>query len=161
VVVDCYNANPQSVEAALDLLEERRASGPRIAILGSMLELGTSSDEWHDRVLASALARGIDRIVATGEFAAAALRRSEAGADPQTSGSFPDSSPKSAGKSAAEPASDHQTRLDIQADPLEAGARLVDELEGRETVLLKGSRGVALERLLPLLEARFAEPRGG
>jgi UDP-N-acetylmuramoyl-tripeptide--D-alanyl-D-alanine ligase len=51
-------------------------------------------------------------------------------------------------------------RVVAAEDPLEAYARLRPRLTGDEVVLLKGSRGVALERLLPLFEADFGEGRG-
>ncbi|HUF75035.1 MAG TPA: UDP-N-acetylmuramoyl-tripeptide--D-alanyl-D-alanine ligase, partial [Longimicrobiales bacterium] len=72
VIVDCYNANPQSVRAALDVLEGQGAAARRVAVLGTMLELGTISERLHREVLASALEREIDVVVATGGFAAVA-----------------------------------------------------------------------------------------
>ncbi|MDH3222174.1 MAG: UDP-N-acetylmuramoyl-tripeptide--D-alanyl-D-alanine ligase [Gemmatimonadota bacterium] len=72
VILDCYNANPQSVRAALQHLEERRAEGRRIAVLGSMLELGERSGELHRKVLAEALSAGVDRFLLVGAFAEAA-----------------------------------------------------------------------------------------
>ena len=72
VILDCYNANPQSTRAALDTLAMRAADGPRVAVLGTMLELGRREEgELHDRVLNYALSIGLDRVVATGEFAEA------------------------------------------------------------------------------------------
>ncbi|NIQ52493.1 MAG: UDP-N-acetylmuramoyl-tripeptide--D-alanyl-D-alanine ligase, partial [Gammaproteobacteria bacterium] len=50
VLVDCYNANPQSVRAALDLLEALPAAEGRVAVLGSMLELGDRSEPLHDEL---------------------------------------------------------------------------------------------------------------
>ncbi|HSM06205.1 MAG TPA: UDP-N-acetylmuramoyl-tripeptide--D-alanyl-D-alanine ligase [Longimicrobiales bacterium] len=121
VVLDCYNANPQSTRAALDTLVMRAAKGPRIAILGSMLELGHETDALHERVLNYALAVGLDRVVATGAFATAAPDRN----DPAL----------------------------IRAEDPEDGFRAVqDDLEEGAVVLLKASRGVALERLLPVME---------
>lgn len=148
LVLDCYNANPQSVEAALDLLEHRHGPGARVALLGSMLELGPTSDDWHERVLESALSRSIDRVIATGEFATAARRiESRRGAvrlgDP-SSGVAPMGA----------------SRLEAFDDPIEAGEHLAASLRGDEIVLLKGSRGVALERLVPLFEQRFAREEG-
>ncbi|MFW5947474.1 MAG: hypothetical protein ACOCUW_03180, partial [Gemmatimonadota bacterium] len=52
-------------------------------------------------------------------------------------------------------------RLVLAPDPVDAAAPLLDRLTGGEVVLLKGSRGVALERLLPPLEERFGEPGAG
>ena len=43
VIVDCYNANPQSMRASLDVLENQEVTGCKVAVLGSMLELGDAS----------------------------------------------------------------------------------------------------------------------
>lgn len=127
LLVDCYNANPQSVEAALDLLEAQGGGEGRVAVLGSMLELGQQSDALHRRVLEAALARDLDLVVATGAFARAAAGLEE-----------------SAGAT-----------LLAAEDPGEAYDALRPRLGGHEVILLKGSRGVALESLLPRFEEDF------
>lgn len=131
-LVDCYNANPQSVEAALATLAEGSAPGGRVAVLGSMLELGPESPDWHRQVLARALTLPLDLVVAVGLFGEAA--RGMGGT--------------TAGGGAA---------LLAAGTPEEAAELLVQRLSGGETVLLKGSRGVALERILPPLEAAFGD----
>lgn len=50
IIEDCYNAGPESMEAALHVLEERSCEGRRIAVLGDMLELGSRSMAEHYRV---------------------------------------------------------------------------------------------------------------
>ena len=50
VIDDCYNANPQSVKAALDLLESR-GGARKVAVLGTMLELGEASERLPDRAV--------------------------------------------------------------------------------------------------------------
>jgi len=74
VIVDCYNANPQSVRAALKALVDHETATARVAVLGSMLELGGRSEALHDSVLADALREEIELVVATGAFADAARR---------------------------------------------------------------------------------------
>ena len=126
LILDCYNANPQSTRAALDTLPLRAADGPRVAILGTMLELGQESDALHDRVLNYALSTGLDRVVATGDF--------------------------------AEAAPDRETERLIRArDPEEGWAEVRDLVARGGLVLLKASRGVALERLVPLVERELGE----
>ena len=50
VIDDCYNAGPESMEAALRVLQEHQCSGKRIAVLGDMLELGSRAMAEHYRV---------------------------------------------------------------------------------------------------------------
>jgi UDP-N-acetylmuramoyl-tripeptide--D-alanyl-D-alanine ligase len=136
MILDCYNANPQSVAAALDLLAELPGSTRRVAVLGSMLELGPRSGELHDRVLRRALSLPIDVLVTSGEFAAAAREVGEGGVG-------------EAG--ARRPQLIAETAVDDAYDALRP------RLTGTETVLLKASRGVALETLLERFEADFGE----
>lgn len=128
-VVDCYNANPQSMRAAIDVLASMPASAPRIAFLGSMLELGDLAAGLHRSVLDYAVGSEVDRVVATGVFAGVA--------DSTATGAV-----------LAEP------ELDAAYDALRPSLR------GDETILLKASRGVALERMLDRFEADFGKARG-
>lgn len=65
LIDDCYNANPVSMKAAIDLLT--MADTCKVAILGDMFELGEDSDAMHAQVGAYAAQRGIDRIYCVGE----------------------------------------------------------------------------------------------
>ncbi len=65
VIDDCYNANPVSMEAAIDLL--RLADTYRVAVLGDMFELGENSDDLHAKVGAYAAESGADCIFCVGE----------------------------------------------------------------------------------------------
>ncbi|MGH7477735.1 MAG: UDP-N-acetylmuramoyl-tripeptide--D-alanyl-D-alanine ligase [Longimicrobiales bacterium] len=127
VIADCYNANPPSVRAAVDLLRSLPGEQRKVLILGTMKELGSESGALHREVAEEAAEAEFDLIVATGEFAAA-----------------------------FEP---YRTRLGerllVLDDAVTAFPAIAERLSGDETVLLKGSRGVALERLLPLLQAHF------
>lgn len=130
VIVDCYNANPQSVRASLDVLEGQGAAAQKVAVLGTMLELGDASVELHRRVLGEALDRNVDIVVATGGFAAAAEDLGVAESDRVlTAGGWRDAYPA-----------------------------LRARLTGDEIVLLKASRGVALEGILDVLVADFSSP---
>jgi UDP-N-acetylmuramoyl-tripeptide--D-alanyl-D-alanine ligase len=132
LLVDCYNSNPQSLRAALDLLTTLRAPDARVAVLGSMLELGEDSPDLHRRSLQEALAVPLDLVVATGLFAEAART-----IDPPIPG----------------------PELVVAPDLLDAQEVLLDTLRGTEVVLLKASRGVAMEALIPSLERRFGPGR--
>jgi UDP-N-acetylmuramoyl-tripeptide--D-alanyl-D-alanine ligase len=127
VIADCYNANPASVHAAVDLLVSLPKRGARVAVLGSMLEMGPRSGELHREVADEVAQQELDLIVATGEFVDAfGPHRAALG-----------------------------SRLLVAADPMDAWDVLAGRLEGNEVVLLKGSRGVALERLLPRFEEQW------
>lgn len=67
LIDDCYNANPASMKAAIDLL--KMADTERVAILGDMFELGENSDALHAGVGEYAVAAGIGRIICVGENA--------------------------------------------------------------------------------------------
>ncbi|MEZ4362686.1 MAG: UDP-N-acetylmuramoyl-L-alanyl-D-glutamate--2,6-diaminopimelate ligase [Kofleriaceae bacterium] len=72
VVVDCYNANPASMEASLQLLEELAAGRQVVAVLGDMLELGAGGPAAHAAVAKRALEAGF-KLVALGEQLHAAV----------------------------------------------------------------------------------------
>lgn len=69
VVNDAYNANPDSMRAALDALAAIRTTGRRWAVLGEMLELGDESAADHAAIGRYAGELGIDHLVAVGEGA--------------------------------------------------------------------------------------------
>jgi UDP-N-acetylmuramoyl-tripeptide--D-alanyl-D-alanine ligase len=133
LILDCYNANPQSLKAALDLLETVQVLGPRVAVLGSMLELGEDNRLIHRQSLEDALGRQVDLIIATGLFAEAA-------------------------EWVIRPA--HGPELLSAMELEEAEEILQKRLGGTEVVLLKASRGVAMESLIPGLEERFGTVGG-
>lgn len=136
VLADCYNANPPSVEAAIELLGSLPARGRRIAVLGTMRELGESSEALHTSVadrIAKQMGDQIDSVIATGEFAAA----------------FKPHKAK-LGK-----------QLVLAEDPIEAFDKVSGDLLPTDTILLKASRGDAMERWLPLLEEQFGKREGG
>lgn len=67
LIDDSYNANPGSMRAALKHLAS--LGGRRIAVLGTMGEMGAGAGEWHREIGAEARRLGIDRLVAVGPFA--------------------------------------------------------------------------------------------
>ncbi|MBD8633039.1 UDP-N-acetylmuramoyl-tripeptide--D-alanyl-D-alanine ligase [Oxalobacteraceae sp. CFBP 8755] len=67
VIDDTYNANPDSMRAAIDVLAAYPA--PRILVVGDMGEVGAQGKEFHEEIGAYAHTRGIDTVLATGELA--------------------------------------------------------------------------------------------
>jgi UDP-N-acetylmuramoyl-tripeptide--D-alanyl-D-alanine ligase len=67
VIDDSYNANPDSVRAAIDVLAQAKA--PRILVLGDMGEVGTQGPEFHEEIGAYAAGRGIETVLVTGALA--------------------------------------------------------------------------------------------
>src|SRR3984893_13992063 len=65
---DSYNANPDSMKAALQTLVELDADGKRIAVLGEMGELGAESEQGHREVGETAATLGVDHLIAIGEM---------------------------------------------------------------------------------------------
>ena len=84
VVNDCYNANPMSMRAALDHLASAPAER-RIAILGTMAELGDGSARFHQEIGAHARELGIDLLVPVGDDALAYLEGFDGEAHPVAS----------------------------------------------------------------------------
>jgi len=67
LIDDCYNANPVSMEAAIDLLLQ--ADGRRVAVMGDMFELGEQEKEMHARVGKYAADKGVECIICAGKLA--------------------------------------------------------------------------------------------
>lgn len=121
LIFDAYNANPASVEAALDLL----ATYPqrRIALLGDMFELGDCAEEAHRSIGQSVATHDINTLIAVGEWAdtlAAAAR---------------------GGGLRKEAVSVHRNLSTVPA-------LLKKTVRTGDTLLIKGSRGMKLERIL-------------
>ena len=122
VVNDAYNANPESVEAALDtLLAIKQRTGRRtVAVLGEMLELGEGSVAAHRRVGHFAVPAQVDVLVTVGDAAAAM----------------------------ADAARTHRTwrgEAVVTAGRDEALEWLRHNVSAADVVLVKASRGAALE----------------
>lgn len=114
VVNDSYNANPDSMAAAVETLAELgRGRGRTWAVLGDMLELGSEAPALHAALARRLSAAGIDEVVALGEFAALLV--------------------------AGQPG-----RARVAADVAQAAAWVRAEVAPGDVVLVKASRGLAL-----------------
>jgi UDP-N-acetylmuramoyl-tripeptide--D-alanyl-D-alanine ligase len=78
VIDDTYNANPDSVGAAIDVLAS--FPGYRILVLGDMGEVGDKAGQYHDEVGGHAKSMGIEQLLALGDYAAAAAHNFGEGA---------------------------------------------------------------------------------
>ncbi len=79
VIDDTYNANPDSVRAAIDVLAA--SERPRVLVLGDMGEVGAQGEAFHDEVGRYAQSAGVDRLIAVGVLARAAARAFGAGGE--------------------------------------------------------------------------------
>ncbi len=137
LVNDAYNANPDSMRAALTALE-RMGEGRRTwAVLGTMLELGVESDALHAEVGAEVVARGVDELVVVGPAAAALAAGARA--------ALPSSGPGGA------------THVREVPDADRAEALLDAELTAGDVVLFKSSRDAGLRLLGDRLAATIEE----
>ncbi|MFN2508459.1 MAG: UDP-N-acetylmuramoyl-tripeptide--D-alanyl-D-alanine ligase [Chthoniobacterales bacterium] len=118
---DSYNANPESMKAALRTLVELDAEGQRIAVLGQMNELGVEAERGHAEVGETAASLRIDYLITVGEQGAAISR------------------------AAARAGLEKTTNV---AAPAEAADVLSDLTSAGDLVLVKGSRSARMERVL-------------
>jgi UDP-N-acetylmuramoyl-tripeptide--D-alanyl-D-alanine ligase len=127
-VDDSYNASPVSVAAALEFLGETQVSGGgrRLAVLGDMLELGPDEERLH-REIGTAAAGVVDALLAVGPR-----------------GAWIADAARAAGLSRITSVGDVDEAIGAVDRALGAGPR--------DVVLVKGSRGVELDRLVATLE---------
>jgi len=124
---DSYNANPDSMKAALRTLVELDADGRRIAVLGQMSELGEESERGHREVGEAAAALGIDELIAVGATGAAMARAAQkAGLEKSLSVDSPDAAAEILGETASP----------------------------GDLILVKGSRSARMERVLEAFAKR-------
>ena len=129
VINDAYNANPDSMRAALATFVGLDTPGPKVAVLGEMLEIGDSGPAEHQSLAAHAASlAALDRIVLVG-----------------------------AGYGGVE-VDDPRVRL-VPDSSEEAIASIAATIRPGDTVLIKGSRGVRLERMLDKLGDLHADRR--
>jgi UDP-N-acetylmuramoyl-tripeptide--D-alanyl-D-alanine ligase len=130
LINDAYNANPESVRAALDALQVLGAGRRTWAVLGEMAELGAAAAAAHAEVGRLAAASGIGRLIAVG----AAARPIHQAAQAE---SIPAGRPRTASQ--------------WVPDPGAARAAVLADIRPGDVVLVKASRSVGLERLAAAL----------
>ena len=122
VIEDCYNANPDSMRAALEMFREF-PTARRFAVLGDMLELGETSESAHEEVGRLAAEANLAYLIAYGP----------------------------ASRRMAVIAAAKGLKTMYADDPEEAAEMLLSRLEPGDTILFKASRGMHLEEIIELI----------
>ncbi len=134
---DCYNASPESMNAALEVLSDycQRTGRRSVAVLGDMLELGSQSGALHRRVGAHLSYLGIDRLVAIGKGGyQIAIGARQMGMEPE-----------------------HILRGLEAERPDDIAEALCSLSEPGDVVLFKASRGIGLERVIAAWKEKTKE----
>ena len=118
VLDDCYNANADSMLAALETLADLPCAGKRVAVLGDMAELGEHTAAAHEEIGRRAAELKIDGVVAVGKFA----------------------------KRTADAAAEGGLEAKIFSDVTAAASELPKLVKAGDLILLKASRSTGLER---------------
>ncbi|MDX2022349.1 MAG: UDP-N-acetylmuramoyl-tripeptide--D-alanyl-D-alanine ligase [Deltaproteobacteria bacterium] len=133
VLDDCYNANPSSMKAGVAAaVAGARGTGRAFAVLGDMLELGDDETAMHEQVGRDAVQAGVAGVVGVGDLGRHIAR----------------------GARAQGLAADFVVEA---ADPAEAARQVAQWSRGGDWILVKGSRGARLERVVAALQTIWAE----
>ena len=124
ILDDTYNATPESTVAALDLLDELK--GQKIAVLGDMLELGQYEQAGHE-IVGRRAAEVVNHLIAVGP-------RGQTIAETAKLRGLP------------------PTAVTWVADAIQAAEVLKYNLKAGDVVLIKGSHGLRMDRISPILE---------
>jgi UDP-N-acetylmuramoyl-tripeptide--D-alanyl-D-alanine ligase len=127
ILNDSYNANPDSVVAALKTLRSMRTTGRRIAVLGDMLELGKSAEKEHRRIGRAAAQFRVDCLFTYGNLS------------------------KFTSEAAKVKVKTHFEDKTMLAE------QLAEFVSGNDTVLVKGSRGMKMEEVVAHLQQKLKE----
>lgn len=127
VVNDSYNANPESMRAAFRTVGSAKRTGKFIAVLGDMLELGSESESLHEQLGSDAVRLGVDMIYVVGNFSSAI-------------------------KAGASEAGMSQSDITVFDDIGKIAGDLEDILKAGDVVLVKGSRGMKMEKVVESLK---------
>ena len=130
IIEDCYNAGPESMCAALGVLSDIAKDGGKIAVLGEMRELGEYSSELHRKVGAKAAKVGVDRLITVGTLAEEIASGAEAAGLPH----------------------EKITKISDYSDAEKAATIIKPFINQGDTVLIKASRALSLERISHLLQ---------
>lgn len=126
LINDCYNANPESMKAALLAFQQIETKSPKIAILGDMLGLGVNSPFWH-RQVGRFLRKvpSLNKVILVGNLVTWVKKTAPVG-----------------------------LRVEVVASWQDAMHKIEGELGAKPTILVKGSRAIGLEHLVSQLTGR-------
>ncbi len=127
IINDCYNANPASMKAAVELLTQIGSDRKKIVVLGDMLELGPAAVQMHEEVGAFVACQGVDQLVTCGVLA------------------------RSLAEGAKRAGLDHACILELP-DAAAAAAAVKTMVKPGDIVLVKASRGMKLEQVVHALQ---------
>jgi UDP-N-acetylmuramoyl-tripeptide--D-alanyl-D-alanine ligase len=130
VINDAYNANPVSMRTALQYLSEYASAGRKVFICGDMLELGNESGQLHREIGETVAHLDIDLLWTVGKHASEI-------ADAATSSGMP------------------KSRVHSFKDAEEVSLREINQIEENDTILIKGSRGMHMERIAEKIRKIF------
>ena len=132
LINDTYNANPGSMAAALQTLIQVKEQGRAFALLGDMLEMGGESDSLHRQVGRIAAEQGVDYLLAMGKQASHILTGAAEGG---------------------------MTRDQLSQAPghEEMATQVYGLLAPGDWVLVKGSRGMRMEKVVEILLSKFRQ----
>ncbi len=134
LIDDSYNSNPVSFQGAVETLGLYRTRGRKILVCGDMLELGRASDRLHDRCGRMAASCGIDMILGWGRKARRIIQAARASRPGVTARHFRD--------------------LD------DLHRFLTESCRPQDIVLVKGSRGMRMERTVMFLAKNLGPAKG-
>lgn len=130
LVNDSYNANPESMRAAFQTVGMAKRAGRFIAVLGDMFELGDSSKDLHRKLGEDAARMGVERLYIAGEHA-----------------SFVASGAKASGMDSS--------AINVFDDVDALGPAVEMDILAGDVLLIKGSRGMRMERVTDHLKRRI------
>ncbi|KAF5195903.1 Udp-n-acetylmuramoyl-tripeptide--d-alanyl-d-alanine ligase [Thalictrum thalictroides] len=126
IINDVYNANPTSTKAAISLLESIECRGKRVAILGDMLELGTTEVEAHETVLSLCCVASIGLVALVGKkFISAAEKLKLSGTK--------------------------KVICSLESEAL--ALQITESINKNDVVLVKGSRNMKMEKVVDAIKA--------
>jgi len=130
LVDDSYNSSPAALASILEMLRVEPGAARRVAVLGDMLEMGSDSHAYHVEAGRRAAAAGVELLVGVGAAVRATLEAARRGGVPESY---------------------------LAKDADDAAGMLLERIRPGDLVVVKGSRGVALDRTVRrVLEQRAA-----